>query len=475
MSSLIAKITILITILLISSCNMTPVKKDVKLNYKVPDNFNNSNNNNKKIVIKDKWWKKFKNENLQIVIEKALKNNLDLKLALTNIKNLETQFTLSKASKYPMINASGGINVARVPKPKISVDTSGGNFKTTTTYEPNTNTSYTLQLGLRYELDIFGKYSSLERAAIYNLKASESNYIKVTNMIITQVIKLFYDIKATQKNIIITQKLIEISQEELELQEKRYVLGVGRVFNVEILKQSIEATKSGLEGLNQLLKIKKQMLTTLLGEYPNDNIITDNKIFLPKLENVEIGIPSELLKRRPDIISAEMQMDAAREQIGYAKADRFPSISLSAALGFINILDFANFFKSDFITVSGGANVNQTILDAGVKSVKLKQAKIRYTQAVLNYKKIILNAFNEVETSLIKIDSIKKQKVFLNNSLEAAKRSYDDAQKRYINGIGYFKTINDLRKSIFSTENNIVNLDKALIFAYIELYVALGL
>jgi multidrug efflux system outer membrane protein len=453
---------------------MTPAKKDIKFNFKIDKKYSNDNvvNKKEKSPYETEWWKKFNDEKLNNLIKEVIKNNLDLKLAFGNINILRAQYQLSKVNTMPIVTASGGANIARSPVTGFEVTPTG----MTKTTSAQVNDSYSLQMNAMFELDLFDKYGALSRSALNNLKSSEADYNNVYFMIISQTIMAYYDIKMIKKTIKLNEKIIESYNNELETQKSRYEAGLGASFNVNSLEQTIFANKSTIEDLKKQLTLRKYSLKILLGKYPeNDDIFDDNtEQVVEKLEDLSIGIPSDLLKNRFDIISAEKKLESAREQIGYKKADRYPSISLSAAIGYMNILDLGNFFDSDFITMSGGVNVNQTVFSYGSKKAAYEQAVEQYNLSLLNYKKTILNAFNEVESVLIKIATYKKQKEYLTNSLEFSNKSLEEAKRRFVGGIGEYNTLLDLTKAKFSMEINILNIEKGIILSYIELYKSIG-
>ncbi len=483
--------------LLITSCSLTPEKEDIKFDYEIKKEFNNSENYKKSWEKQGDWWEKFDDSTLNSLVKQGIENNLDLKNAIFNINILKAQFTIAEAKKYPMVTSSASGTLSRSPQ----ITTSMGPTGVSTSYEPTVKDVYSLQVGSTFELDIFDKYGALERAALYNLEASEEDFKQAQQSVISNIIVSYFDIYATQLNLNLTYEIINIFEDELQLETKKYELGIGTIFNIESLNQSIESYKSNIQQLEQQKKLRKYALKVLLGDYPEDFIlefekksknsenITDEKNSnlkldlnyfslenkISKLEDLSIGIPSELLKNRYDIKSAEKKMDSAREQIGFSKGDQYPSISLNAIIGFLNITEVANFFNTDYLTISGGANVNYSIFSAGSKDAALKQNIERYKQSVINYKKTVLNAFLEVESALVKIDLLKKQRKHIKASLQHAQNSYNEAEKRYVGGVGEYKILIDLKKSIFSTKANIITIDKSILSVYLELYKALNL
>jgi len=468
-------LVLLLIILLFSSCSMTPEKKDIKFEYDIEQKYEGETSSTSKgFQPADKWWTKFNDDKLNSLIEDVIKNNLDLKMALGNINILRAQYQMSKARSMPTVTASAGANVARSPIKGFEIDKTTGKMTQVTT--PEINDSYNLQMNAMFEIDFFDKYGALGRSALNNLKSSEADYHKLYFMLISQTISAYFDIKMIKQSIELNKSIIKSYEDELNIQKQKYEAGIGMSFNVNSLEQTIYSNNATIEDLKKQLKLRKYSLKVLLGKYPKDDMLFNDDIegIVEKLEDLSVGIPSELLKNRFDIISAHRKLDSAREQIGYKKADRFPSISLSAAIGYMNIFDLSNFFDSDFITLSGGANINQTVFSYGSKKAAYEQAVEQYNLSLLNYKKIILNAFNEVESILVKIDALKKQKKFLENSLISSKRSYEEARRRYIGGIGEYKTLLDLVKVMFSLKINILNLEKAVILTYVDLYRALG-
>lgn len=443
---------------------MAPKPKTVKLDFKQPEVKEVKQSD----VINHYWWKNFNDPTLNKLINRAIKRNLDIRVAVENIKSLEAQFTITSAMSLPQGTASTGYSRNRAP----SV-----NFMTQEA-EATWSNNYSLQTGLRFEIDLWGKLKNMERAAVAHLMGAQSDLKTLYLSIISRVAMLYYDLEAQKHQIILTKKSIGNYQDSLEIQENRYEFGKGSSLNVSLLTQTIAATKMSLEQQRQQFKLTTTQLKVLLGDYPT---ITEwdgktiSKQYLPALAILPKLIPSKLLKERSDIIAATHKIDSAREMIGYAKADRFPSFSLSASLGY-QTQALSNLFSTTYLAGSAGANVQYNVFDGGSKEAVLKQKKIAFKQAEISYQKTVLNAFKEVEDALIQIHHLKLQKTLVLKQIEAAQNVFNETEKRYLQGsTGYtYDKIIDARRSLVNAHNTLISIEKGYLMARIQLHLALG-
>jgi outer membrane protein TolC len=242
-----------------------------------------------------------------------------------------------------------------------------------------------------------------------------------------------------------------------------------------LVEQTLNQTKSQQEAELQQLRLLQNSLSILSVAYPNLSIETSTSTLqdtdLP-MEPIPVGAPSSLLKRRNDIIAAEYKLEAARQRIGAARADFFPKISLTGSLGFLS-QDLADLFKDDYMTSSYGGNFQGTY-SAGGKTANLNLNWALYEQAELNYRKIVLNAFKEVEDALLKLESSYKQLGFINQQITAAKQALDIRKEQYTKGVGSYDRLIEANLSYFRTRYNLVTAYKNIFLNRTALHLAIG-
>ena len=463
------KLFIFIIIFMTYSCSFVPVKNQENLGYKVPENYKKLNTKvTKDELTESLWWHSINDNNLNKLVDLVIKNNLDIKLAISRVKAVESQFKITGSMKYPTVDGGAGYGYSR--QPGFSIDMS--KLPPEVGLKAQSNHIYTLRTGLRFELDIWGKLAGTENAAIAELLASKENLKTIYLTMIASAVTLYYDIVTANKDIELLKDSLQTYESSLAIEKRRYILGIGSKLNIELTTQKIESAKVNLLTAKQNLQLKQHQLTLLTGKYPEHIFnFTDN---LPEIDAVPVGLPSDLLKNRSDIKSAEYKMDSARQMIGVAKADLFPSLSLTTTLGFINITELDNLFNGDYLTSSLGINANQVLFAGGSKTAKLEQQRELYKQSVLNYKKTVISAFKDVEDALVSFEALYNIKKAMKNNVNAAKNVLLESEKRYLNGILTYNRLLDAQNSFFNTQRQLINIQKLHIYSKVQLHKSLG-
>lgn len=465
---------ILLLSLSISSCFFAPTKKSVKLEYDIPESFIGLKNLDgytvkKENVSNSNWWESFNDSKLNDIVDITIKNNLDLQLAASRVELIESQFKLTRARRLPGVSVSSGYTKAEGPQPTFSVGPTGMVQGT----EIKTSDQYSLRAGLRWELDIWGKLRNTSKAAVAELMASKEDLRSVFFGIISQTIIFYYDVEASKQQVLLAEQNLEVYESNMQTQKSRYLKGVSAKLNIELTTQALEGAKAKLEREKQTLALKQHGLAILMGEYPksNDNIKEEEKNFFPSLNKLPNVLPSVLLKSRPDILSAEFKIESARQSVGAARADLFPSISLSLGYGYAtSALD--DIFSADYLMKSIGGELAQTIFAGGSKLANIDAKKVMYKQAILNYKKVLLNAFKDVEDALVKIKTFENQRLALSNQANAALRARNEMELRYLKGIFPYDKFLDSEKSLFNVKSGLINVELACIVSRVMFHKA---
>jgi len=472
----IASVFCLLMLLAAVSCSFTPEKKEIKPRYDVPEKYQTESFDVERDAISASyWWKTFNDEALNKLVEKVLKHNLDLKMAASRVKMIETQFDITHGLQYPAASLSAGYTRARAPVPETDVNFSATPPDISMGYKSQTSNQYSLKTGLRFEIDIWGKLRSMEKSVLAELMASKADLQTAYLGIIARTVMLYYDIEADLKIILLLEESIAANEEILNLQRRRYEKGVGAKENIEVAENIIEASKIELENYRQFLKGKEHNLAFLQGEYPSEKEMSERARggILPKLEKIDTGVPSSLLRNRSDIVSASFRLDSAREMIGAAKADLFPNVALTAGLGY-SVTSLDDLFTSKFLAGSVGIDASQTLFSGGSKTAAHEQKKVQYEQAELNYRKTVLNAFKEVEDALIQLKSLSRNLKSIEKTAESTEQTLMENETRYQKGILPYPLLLQSKIKRLTTLKNLILTQKALLFARINLHRALG-
>ena len=470
-------LSVIILSFFIVSCSMAPKKKDLAKEQKAPEQFSAQTATvTQEEVSPYRWWERFNDKTLNELVDRTIKNNLDILLAISRVDLLESQFSVARRLRFPMVSAKAGGSYGQSPAMAVSggLNQQTGQMEMDVGYKSKTTDSYTLNLGLSFELDIWGRLKSQEKSVIANLLATKEDLQTVYLSIISQAIMLYNDIRELQSVKNYDKELFDIAKDIYVFSKQKYEAGSGTLTELEQSSQQLESAEAAFNSSTSDLKKKINSLLVLIGEYPKGFLENESEGDLSQnYEPIPAGLPSSILKNRPDIKAAQFKVEAARQDIGAARADLFPKISITGVLGYLNVLEFTKLFSGDFLTASAGADVSYSI--AGLsKYAVVDQKHVLYQQAQLNYKKTVLNAFREVEDALLTLENADIQKDSAKKRLESMQNIYENAKSRYEKGVYSYPALLELRKNIISMKKLNLTITKGAILSRVQLHRALG-
>jgi multidrug efflux system outer membrane protein len=414
--------------------------------------------------LKDRWWQVFSDPKLNELVEKVLRNNLDIKKATARILELRSQFVETKADRFPTLRFEG--QGQRQHRPIIGV-LPGESFSTETDI-------YTLSLPASFELDLWGRLARAEEAAIGDLLQAEENRRTLAQTVVAEAITFYLQLESLERRIQITKEIIESLGRTLALVESRYERGLTSVLDLRQARRTLAQAEALLPSLRQELGTTQQRLAVLLGRYPK----TEPPRFQPedyfrRLAPVPPGLPSELLLRRPDIRAAEAKLMALNARVGVSKASRFPRITLTGSFGYSSD-ELNQLFRSQGELWSLALGIVQPMFDAGKLKAGQQAAEARYEQGVAEYAKTVLTAFSEVERAfLTRKEQIERRERTLSFLVEA-RATQRVAESRYRRGLVDYLTVLEAQQTRFKAEENLVLVDLAILSNRVSLHRALG-
>ncbi len=473
------KLVLFFILIGVTACSMAPKRQKTVFDFTVPEQWlaQSSGQNGNKITPAF-WWKEFNDDRLNTLIDRAIKNNLNLKVAIARVKAVEAQFDIAKRNQGPKMSAGASGAYGMYPKPGFAaaIDPATGqpSFQQKTTSE--SGPTYSLKMGLQFELDIWGRLYSMKQSALAQLFASQYELQGAFLTIIAQTATLYYTITALQREVKLSELTLKTFERGYEIEKERYSRGIGLKLNVTMARQNIEGARAQLESMKEMLALRQHQLATLVGEYPHDILddqTDDLTHYLPPLSPIPAGLPADLMKNRPDLKSAEQTMEAARYQIGVAKADLFPKISLTAALGYFNLADIKNLFTSDYLTANAGVNIDYSFA-SGSKYAVLQQKRAIYEQTIYDYKRRVLDAFREVEDAMVQMESARRQQRYLRSQIKAAKESVELYTNRYQQGLAPYDKVLEFERLLFQSRSRLIDIEHNIMIARINFHRALG-
>ena len=446
---------------LIGCINLGPHYQRPDVNIEIPKYYqSDSIKSSTDAMITDRWWHDFNDPELNRLIEAVLRYNWDLKQAAARILEARAQYVQVGADRWPQVNFDydwnkrrfGGVNVGR----------------------GETITTHQVAFRALFEIDLWSRLAKASRAAWNEILVDEENRRTIAQTLVAETINLYLQIEAFERRLQIAADSIAAFERSLQFVETRYRRGLTSVLDVRQARRILSGAQIRVPELQQQLGITQQQLSILLGRYPETRPARPQpEDYYRQPEPVPTGLPSTLLRQRPDIRAAEMRLQALNEQIGAAKADRFPKITLTGSYGW-NADGKDRLFKSDSVIWNFARGVMQPLVDADLLKARQRGVEARYQQAVSDYANTVLNAFAEVEGALLarqkQLERRQREVVFL----EEARATQRVAQNRYIKGLVQYLDVLDAQQTRFTAEDRLAEVDLSILTNRVNLHRSLG-
>ncbi|ROL78570.1 AdeC/AdeK/OprM family multidrug efflux complex outer membrane factor [Pseudomonas vranovensis] len=408
------------------------------------------------------WRQFFHDPALQQLIQTALVNNRDLKVAALNIDAYRAQYRIQRADLFPAVSANGSGSRQRMPANMSQTGESG------------ITSQYSATLGVSaYELDLFGRVRSLTEQQLENYLSSEEARRSTQISLVASVANAYFTWQADQALLKLTEDTLKTYEESYQLTARSNEVGVASALDLSQARTSVEGARVKLAQFQRQVAQDLNSLTVLLGTGVPANLPTAQKLDSDLLAEVPAGLPSDLLQRRPDIQEAEHLLKAANANIGAARAAFFPSISLTANAGTLSP-DMGGLFKGGSGTWLFQPQINLPIFNAGALRASLDYSKIQKDINVAKYEKTIQTAFQEVSDGLAARQTFNQQLQAQRDLVAANQDYYRLAERRYRIGIDSNLTFLDAQRQLFNTQQSLISDRLSQLVSEVNLYKALG-
>jgi len=406
------------------------------------------------------WWTTFDDPTLTSLIQRAVTGNLDLKEARSRVREARAHRGISAAERFPTINATGSASSSR-----SSEDVGSGERREL----------YAAGFDANWELDVFGGVRRFMEAAQADLETSQEDYRDVMVSLLAEVALNYVEVRTFQTRLDVAEKNLETQAETYELTVFRFEAGLSSALDMEQAKYNLENTRSKIPTLRISLEGAKNRLAVLLGIHPgalHADLSVKKPIPVTPLE-IAVGVPAEVLRRRPDIRRAERELAAQTARVGVATADLYPKFSLFGSIG-LEALSFGDLFSTGNRTDRIGPSFSWNIFDAGAIRKNIEVQNALQEQALLKYEAAILNALEDVENALVAYAQDQYRRQSLTQATQAAERAVDLALKQYSSGIIDFQDTLEAQRSLLSFQDQLAESDGTVTSNLISLYKALG-
>ncbi len=418
------------------------------------------------------WWKRLNDPVLDYLVDMAFAQNLTLQIAAIRIFEARAQLGIVLGDRFPQSQKFGfGYERERVSK-------SVGLTKEVAKLDPGFNPTFdTWSTGFdaSWELDIWGQVRRGIQAASANVVAQVANYDDVRVTLVGDVATAYVTIRELQTEIALARSNVKTQTESLRITDVRFKDGVTTDLDVQEATALLNTTKAEIPALQADLAKAQNALAVLLGVPAGDiDAAVRRPRALPSVPaKIGVGIPADLLRRRPDIRAAEMRAAAQAAQIGIAEADLYPQFGITGQIGF-KASDFASLFSSAALTGLINPGITWNFLNYGRIQNNVRVQDARYQAAIVDYQQTVLKAYKEVQDALVAFLKAKEQSIYLARATEAAKKAAKIAGAQYQEGTADYSRILNTELAVLHTEQRLAQVRASVVTNLIAIYKALG-
>jgi multidrug efflux system outer membrane protein len=412
------------------------------------------------------WREFFADARLQQLIALALDNNRDLRVAVLNIAQSRAQYRIQDAASLPTVNASGSGSASRSP-----ADLS-------TTGQAGISRQYSATLGFSaFELDLFGRVRSLNAQALQQFLATEEARRSTHISLVAEVAEDYLTLAADQERLKLAQRTLQSQSDSYALTRRKAELGVASDLTLRQAQTTVESARVDVASYTSQIAQDRNALTLLVGATLPDALLPtgldDALAALGSRSDLPAGLPSTLLQRRPDVLQAEHQLEAANANIGAARAAFYPRISLTANAGTASSA-LSGLFKGGSGSWTFAPQIDLPIFDGGSNRANLDLALIDRDIYVARYEKAIQTAFREVSDGLAVRGTVQSRLDAQTALVQASEESYRLSEARFQRGADSYLQLLDSQRSLYAAQQNLIGTQLTRVGNLVTLYKVLG-
>ena len=402
------------------------------------------------------WWRHLQDQHLDKLVDRALADNLDLDQARSRVREARAQRGIAGAERFPTLDVSGS-SATR----KIGEAPSGG--------------LYSAGFDAAWELDFFGRVKRTVEASTADMEAQVEDMRSVQVTLLSEVALNYVELRSFQSRLSFAQSNVDLQQETRDIVQARFDADLAGRLDLRQAESNLATTKAQLPPLKTGLQHAMNRLSVLIGEKPgevNTMLAKPEPVPVAPAE-IAIGIPAELMRRRPDIRRAERELAAQTARVGVAVADLYPRFQLTGSLSF-SATDATNLFTTLSRALSIGPSFKWNIFNAGSVRNNIKVQNERQQQALLAYEKSVLTALEDVENSIVSYARELDRRQQLENAVRASLEAVDLAKELYQGGLRDFNYVLDTQRALFVQQDSLAASNAEVTSNLIRLYKAIG-
>ena len=455
----------ILPLILLASCTVGP-------NYKRPEMPTSKKWKEGKATAKtelpDEWWKLFHDSTLNKLVSQSQSSNQDLKGAQARLQTARALVGVKRADWFPQLNLNNSFTAQRGSHSTAYANVPAGSAAAINLEQQHYHSAFELS----YEADVWGRIKRGVESAKATMGAAEDALDATRLSIASEVARNYFLLRSLDAQRIVVSDTIKSRNETLELQQTKFNAGLSNESDTTRARTELELAKSDLISVERQRGSAEHALAVLCGEAPA-NFKVGAYADHSSPPNVPVGLPSDLMKRRPDVRASEQKLMAASADIGVAEAAFYPSFKLLGGGGFESI-DAGTFLKWENRILSIGPSISVPIFQGGRNKANYEAAKSRYDEALAEYRQTLLGAFREVEDALLDLKSYAAQR----NAVDAAVHSAEDTERlartRNEKGLTSYFEVVDANRTVLQTKLALAQIEGQRMVATVQLLKAMG-
>lgn len=411
----------------------------------------------------DAWWKVFDDSLLDSLIAEGESRNFNLLQAARRIEMARQTLRKTRSPYYPQFSLDAGWN-----KSRTSGLISRGASPVTTNY-------YSAGVDMSWEIDIFGKIYSNVKEAKANLNASRADYAAVSISICAEIATAYIQLRMLQEELSVTEEHVKSQEQVLNITEARFETGLASMLDVAQAKTVYYSTLASVSSLKSQIATTINSLAVLTGVYPEE-IRSRLSVIKPQLSPIQpvyVGVPMDLIRRRPDVVEAEYELASYAAALGVAKKDFLPTITLNGSIG-TSSMDIGDLMTKKSFTYTIAPTLSWTIFSGFARNAEVASAKEQMLAGIENYNLTLLTAVEEVENAMSTYFESLVYEKRIEEVLINARLAFELALDRYKQGLDAFINVADAQITLLQYANELVEARGDALTSLVSLYKALG-
>lgn len=412
----------------------------------------------------DSWWKQYQDSTLNMLIAKAEANNYNASAALKRIKIAREGITAARSALYPTLTLSAGYNLQQEAGTLSSPIGAS-----------HTSSYFSIGADASWEVDIFGRVASQVKAVKAGVGVSKAEYDGIIVSLCSQVAAGYFQLRTLQAEYEVAKTHIESQEKIVRMTEVRLEAGIADALEVSQAKTVLLSTKASLPTLESGIRTTANAIAVLTGEYPvqlADLLLVPQEL-TPAPPVLTTGTPADILRRRPDIVEAEMQLAQYAAHVGIAKKDFLPTLILTGSIS-TAAHNAGNLFGAHSLQYGVSPTLSWTAFDGFSRKAALAEARLDFEASLDNYNMTVLNAVEEVENAISKYNSAVQQTQALEELVKESAHSYNLSVDLYKQGLTNFINVMNSQLTYLENQNSLVVARGNVYDAQVSLYKALG-